>query len=40
LLGSTVAGRGNRAVGTILGGVLGGVAGRSIDRGGNNGCRR
>jgi uncharacterized protein YcfJ len=32
LLGNTVAGRGNRLLGTILGGGVGAVAGRAIDR--------
>ena len=32
LLGNTVAGRGNRLLGTVLGGGVGAVAGRAIDR--------
>ncbi|MDK2760082.1 MAG: glycine zipper 2TM domain-containing protein [Sphingopyxis sp.] len=38
LAGNELAGRGDRAVGTILGGAVGAIAGRAIDRG-NNGCR-
>lgn len=38
LLGNTVAGRGDRGIGTVLGALGGGVAGRAIERGGNNGC--
>lgn len=37
LLGSEVAGRGDRTVGAIIGGAAGALAGRAIDR---NDCRR
>jgi hypothetical protein len=41
LLGNTVAGRGNRAVGTIIGGAVGALTGRAIDRSDRPGyCRR
>jgi hypothetical protein len=41
LLGNTVAGRGDRGVGTILGAGVGALAGRAIDRSNNPGyCRR
>jgi uncharacterized protein YcfJ len=40
LLGNTVAGRGDKGLGTILGAVGGGLAGRAIDRADNpRGCR-
>lgn len=40
LLGNEVAGRGDRAVGTILGGAVGALAGRAIDRSDRpRGCR-
>ncbi len=38
LLGSEIAGRGDRTVGAIIGGAAGALAGRSIDRDGS--CRR
>lgn len=38
LLGSEIAGRGDRTVGAIIGGAAGALAGRAIDRDGN--CRR
>jgi hypothetical protein len=38
LAGHEIAGRGDRAVGTIIGGALGALAGRAIDKG-NDGCR-
>lgn len=37
LLGSQVAGRGDRTVGAVIGGAAGALAGRAIDR---NDCRR
>lgn len=41
LIGNSVAGRGDRTLGTILGGALGAVAGREIDRSDRPGyCRR
>lgn len=41
LLGNTVAGRGDRLLGTILGGGAGALAGRAIDRSDSpNYCRR
>lgn len=41
VLGNVVAGRGDRTLGTILGGAIGALAGREIDRGGQPGyCRR
>ena len=41
LLGNTVAGRGDRTVGTILGAGVGALAGRAIDRSDRPGyCRR
>ncbi|KQM64369.1 hypothetical protein ASE75_10370 [Sphingomonas sp. Leaf17] len=41
LLGNTVAGRGDRLLGTILGGGAGALAGRAIDRSDSPGyCRR
>lgn len=41
LLGNSVAGRGDRTLGTILGGAVGAVAGREIDRSDRPGyCRR
>ena len=41
LLGNTVAGRGDKLLGTVLGGGAGALAGRAIDRSGNRGyCRR
>jgi uncharacterized protein YcfJ len=41
LLGNTIAGRGDKTVGTILGGAVGALAGRSIDRSDRPGyCRR
>jgi hypothetical protein len=41
LLGNTVAGRGDRTIGTLLGGAVGAVAGRAIDRSDRPGyCRR
>ena len=38
LAGHESAGRGDRAVGTIIGGAVGAIAGRAIDKG-NDGCR-
>ena len=41
LLGNTVAGRGDRTIGTILGAGVGALAGRAIDRSDRPGyCRR
>ncbi|VXC82075.1 glycine zipper 2TM domain-containing protein [Sphingomonas sp. AX6] len=41
LLGNQVAGRGDRLVGTVLGGAVGALAGRAIDRSDPpRGCRR
>ncbi|TKD52936.1 glycine zipper 2TM domain-containing protein [Sphingomonas baiyangensis] len=41
LLGNQVAGRGDRLLGTVLGGGVGALAGREIDRAGQpRGCRR
>lgn len=41
LLGNQVAGRGDRLLGTVLGGAVGAVAGRAIDRSDRpNYCRR
>ncbi|MBN8806588.1 MAG: glycine zipper 2TM domain-containing protein, partial [Sphingopyxis terrae] len=39
LAGHEIAGRGDRTVGTIIGGAVGAIAGRAIDKG-NDGCRR
>jgi hypothetical protein len=41
LAGSAIAGRGDKTIGTILGGALGAIAGREIDRSDRPGyCRR
>ena len=38
LAGHEIAGRGDKTVGTIIGGAVGAIAGRAIDKG-NDGCR-
>lgn len=38
LIGSQVAGRGDRTIGAILGGAIGAVIGREVERGNNNRC--